>query len=93
MKAYIHVSDGFVAEVEVKTNPNYKNEIIIGGQRLTLFGGGKRLVLSDVQAKDISVITIFPGVKTWARVKTKDTTLIGIVQKSNLGMILPLTSE
>lgn len=89
MKAYIHVSDGFVAEVEVKTNPNYENEIIIGGQRLTLFGG-KRLVLSSVMTKGIFVITIFPGVKTWARVETKDTTLIGIIQKSNLGMILVL---
>lgn len=84
MKAFIHVSDGFVAEVEVKNSPIYRNEIIIGGERLTLFG---------VKTKDISTIAIFPGVKTWARVKTNDTTLIGIVQKSNLGMILPLTGE
>lgn len=90
MKAYIHVSDGFVAEVEVKTNPNYENEVIIGGQRLTLYGG-KKLVLSSVRLKDIFTITIFPGVKTWARVETKDTTLIGIIQKSNLGMILVLS--
>lgn len=90
MKAYIHVSDGFVAEVEVKINPNYENEIIIGGQRLTLFGG-KRLVLSSVLTKGIFVITIFPGVKTWARVETKDTTLIGIIHKSNFGMVLVLT--
>lgn len=92
MKAYIHVSDGFVAEVEVKTNPNYENEIIIGGQRLTLFSG-QRLVLSGVRGKDISVITIFPGVKTWARVKTNDNILIGIIQKSIYGMILVLSQE
>ena len=90
MKAYVYVSNDFSVEVEVKANPNYENEIIIGGQRLTLFGG-KRLVLPSVQAKDVFAITIFPGVKTWARVETKDTTLIGIIQKSNLGMILVLS--
>lgn len=85
MKAYIHVSDGLSVEVEVKNHPRYTNEIIIGGQRLTLFG---------VQRKDISIITIFPGVKTWARIKTDGNVyLVGIIQKSNLGMILVLSTE
>lgn len=80
MKAYVHVSDGFVAEVEVKAHPNYENEIIIGGQRLTLYG---------VKRKDIFIITIFPGVKTWAKVKTNDNvTLVGTIQKTNLGIVL-----
>ena len=81
MKAYIHISDGFEAEVDVKNHPNYGSEIIIGGQRLTIYG---------VKRKDISIISIFPGVKTWARVKTDDSTLVGIIQRSNLGTVLVL---
>lgn len=46
MKAYIHVSDSFSVEVEVKPSPVYRNEIIIGGERLTLFG---------VRMKDITI--------------------------------------
>lgn len=84
MEAYVHISNDFSVEVEVKNSPVYRNEIIIGGERLAIFG---------VKMKDISTIAIFPGVKTWARVKTNNTTLIGIVQRSNLGMILPLTVE
>lgn len=82
MKAYICVSTGFSVEVDVENHPNYVNEIIVGGQRLTLYG---------IKRTDIDIIRIFPGVKSFAQVQTSyHITCLGTIEKTIQGIVLTI---